>query len=160
MLLLSATLNIINIPELGKVLSVIVDAIRKMTESYHNKALFYVVAKIFIHNAVALNIAIFSGALLSVIPVIIIVFNGCMLGFVAMSHPSSIGFLVPHGIFELPALVLACSYGIWLGLWPFNRGGIETLNIRTKQCMKIYFYIIIPLLIAAAIIEGSLIKCL
>ncbi len=156
--LLAALSSVINIPGLRKVLLEIVDAIRKMAEDYQNGTLFYVVVKIFVHNAVALFIALFSGVLLFLIPVFIIAMNGYLIGFVVSPHLPEIGLLVPHGIFELPAFALACSYGIWLGLWPFNRGRIETAILRLKQCMKIYFYAVIPLLIAAAIIEGSLLK--
>ena len=156
--LLAALLSVINIPELRKVLLEIVAAVRKMAEDYKNGTLFYVVVKIFVHNAVALFIALFSGLLLFLIPVFIIAANGYLTGFVVSSHLSEIGRLVPHGIFELPAFALACSYGIWLGLWLFNRGRIKTVVLRLKQCMKIYFFAVIPLLIAAAIIEGSLLK--
>jgi stage II sporulation protein M len=117
-----------------------------------------VIAKIFTHNAIALFISLFSGVLFFFIPVIVVIANGYITGFVVIPHPSLIGLLIPHGVFELPAFALSCSYGIWLGLWQFNRDRINTLKLRLMQCIKVYFCVVVPLLIIAATIEGSLTK--
>lgn len=73
-----------------------------------------------------------SGILLSVPSVLLTLFNGFMLGYLAMlsaSHYSAaaiIAALAPHGIFELPAIILACT----IGLKPFNW---LLRYVRTKQ---------------------------
>jgi len=156
--LLATLLSNINVPELRKALLEVIAAIRKMAEEYKSGALFYVIVKIFAHNAVAMFLTLFSGILIFLIPLFSIAANGYLIGFVVSLDFSKIGLLVPHGIFELPAFALACAYGIWLGLWPFNHGRIETVKLRLKQCIKIYFYAVLPLLVAAAIIEGTLLK--
>jgi stage II sporulation protein M len=154
----AAVLTLLNSPELRRVLLEVIDSIRGLSQSYHNKALLYIVASILVHNAIALLITLFSGALFGLIPISMVAANGYLVGFVVIPRLSSIALLIPHGIFELPAIILACSYGIWLGLWPFSRGRIETLKHRLKQCIAIYFRVVVPLLVIAAIIEGGLFK--
>jgi stage II sporulation protein M len=158
LLFLAAALSVFNPPELRKVLLVAVDALRRMAQDYRSKALFYVIVGIFVHNAVALFIGLFSGALLFIIPACMIVANGYLIGFLVIPRLSEIWLLIPHGVFELPAFVLACSYGIWLGLWMLDQNKVETLKFRLRQCIVIYFYVVVPLLFIAATIEGCLFK--
>lgn len=150
----------IDFPAVRSILLKAVDSIRQMSQGFQNKALLFVIAKIFAHNAAALFIALFAGAVFFLIPIFAIIANGYIIGFILIPRLSDIGLLLPHGIFELPALALSFSYGIWLGLWPFARGRIETLRRRLRQCATLYFYVILPLLIIAATIEGSLLKYL
>ncbi len=71
---------------------------------------------------------IVSGIYLAVSPIIVVIFNGYILGFVAEravnSPTNSEGIFVlwrlfPHGIFELPAILISIGLGIKLGLYPF-----------------------------------------
>jgi len=155
---LAAALSVFNPPELRGILLEMVNAIRMLSQDLQNRSLLYVIAKIFAHNAIASFIALLSGALLSLIPLSMVIANGYVVGSVVIPRLSKIGLLIPHGVFELPAFVLVCSYGIWLGLWPFKRGRIENLKLRLKQCIIIYVWIVVPLLIIAATIEGTLFK--
>jgi stage II sporulation protein M len=155
---LACALSVFNPPELRGILLEMVNAIRMLSQDLQTRSLLYVIVKIFTHNAIASFIALFSGALLSLIPLSMVIANGYVIGSVVIPRLSKVGLLIPHGVFELPAFVLACSYGIWLGLWPFTRGRIETVKHRLKQCAAIYFCVVVPLLIIAAAIEGSLFK--
>lgn len=156
--LLAAAPSILPSPELKKIVMEVVDVVRRMSQDDHNRALLSVIAKIFAHNAVASFIALFSGVLFFFIPISVVIANGYVTGFVVIPRLSLIGLLIPHGVFELPAFALTCSYGIWLGLWPFNRDRIKTVKLRLRQCIGVYFCVALPLLIIAATIEGSLIK--
>ena len=68
-----------------------------------------------------------SGIYLAVFPIIIVIFNGYVLGFVAEKAVNSpvntegilvLWRLLPHGIFELPAILISIGLGIKLGLYP------------------------------------------
>jgi uncharacterized membrane protein SpoIIM required for sporulation len=156
--LLAAASSILTFPELEKIVFEVVDTIRRMSQDDRDRALLSVIAKIFTHNAAASFIALFSGVLFFFIPISVVIVNGYVMGFVLIPRLSLIGLLVPHGVFELTAFALSCSYGIWLGLWPFNRDRIKTVKLRLRQCIVVYFYLVVPLLIIAATIEGSLTK--
>jgi stage II sporulation protein M len=158
LLVIAALSSIVNIEGLRKVLSEVENALRMLADYFHDKTLYYLIAYIFIHNAVVSFIALFLGIFFSFIPVFMIIANGYIIGVLSISHLSKIGLLIPHGIFELPAFILACSYGTWLGLWPLSHDRRKNLTLRIRQCMKIYFYLIMPLLMIAAVIEGSMMK--
>ncbi|MFW5437189.1 stage II sporulation protein M [Paenibacillus apiarius] len=76
-----------------------------------------------------------SGILLSVPAMLLTLFNGFMLGYLVMlaaSHYSAaeiIAALAPHGIFELPAILLACSIGLKPISWLIR-------YVRTKQAVS------------------------
>lgn len=68
------------------------------------------------------------GIFFGILPVFILLFNGYILGFVAenvVNNPiNGLGILVlwklfPHGIFEIPAVLISIALGIKMGLFPF-----------------------------------------
>lgn len=69
--------------------------------------------------------ALFFGIFFGILPFLIIVINGFLLGFVANLAVSSEGWMVlwkllPHGFFEIPAVLISVGVGIKLGLFFFN----------------------------------------
>jgi stage II sporulation protein M len=69
-----------------------------------------------------------SGIFFAVSSLLIVIFNGYVLGFVAQKAVSSplnpqgilvLWRLLPHGIFEIPAILISIGLGIKLGLYPF-----------------------------------------
>jgi stage II sporulation protein M len=68
--------------------------------------------------------------------------------------------VLPHGVFELPSLLIAASYGLWLGVTVFRRmRGKDSTPIRSniEHAFRRYFMVVFPLLIVAAAIETVLI---
>ena len=68
--------------------------------------------------------------------------------------------VLPHGLFELPAILIAASYGLWLGVMAVRRmRGKEStlLRFHIEHAFRRYFAIVFPLLIVAAAIETALI---
>ena len=66
---------------------------------------------------------------------------------------------MPHGVFEIPALLLAASYGLWLVVMVVRRmRGKESTLLRfyIEHAFRRYFAIVFPLLIVAAAIETAL----
>lgn len=120
---------------------------------------------IFRNNFMSALFALILGVFLSIIPVMNALLNGAVLGYVAERVGSTIGFfelwrLLPHGIFELPAIFIAIGLGIKLGMFVFIKAGkrkIEFWN-RLDGSLKVMVFIILPLLIMAAVIEGVLIS--
>jgi len=102
------------------------------------------------------------GLFLGIFPVVTSILNGYLLGFVASEVVQSNGIsvlwrLLPHGIFELPALFISLGLGIKLGSFVLEKNKIKTLKIYLIKSLKAFFFVIIPLLIIAAIIESFLI---
>ena len=71
---------------------------------------------------------------------------------------SSIMLILPHGIIEIPALILGCSYGLWLGKMLILK--IIGKEVPMMDCIKYsiiqYVKFIIPMLIIAALVETYL----
>ncbi|HJX50295.1 MAG TPA: stage II sporulation protein M, partial [Candidatus Nanoarchaeia archaeon] len=68
--------------------------------------------------------------------------------------------LLPHGIFEFPAIILALATGIRLGLFWFSDNKKKEFVKRVEGSLRVFLFVILPLLIIAAIIEGFLIFAL
>jgi stage II sporulation protein M len=65
--------------------------------------------------------------------------------------------LLPHGIFELPAIILALAFGLRIGMFFYSKNPELEFKYRVKNALRVFVFIIVPLLIIAAIIETSLI---
>ena len=64
--------------------------------------------------------------------------------------------ILPHGVFELPALVLFCAAGLYLcsRVTARVRGDKEVRILRTlSEVSTLFLYVILPLLAAAALME-------
>jgi len=109
--------------------------------------------------------ALFSlivGIGLGIFPLGSIIMNGTILGYVLEKTSVIAGFgswwrLLPHGIFELPAIFISFGLGIRFGFSLFTNNPGKELKERFYKSMNAYLMVILPLLIIAAIIEGFLI---
>ena len=88
---------------------------------------------------------------------------GIMLGIVDVVSAESvlmtiIKFLLPHGIFEIPSLILSTSLGTKLCFIIckkiFGKAKDEKLLFHLKNYFRICIFYLLPLLIIAAFIEG------
>ncbi|RJQ65510.1 MAG: stage II sporulation protein M [Desulfobacteraceae bacterium] len=116
-----------------------------------------VILFLFLKNSLASFIVLWAGTLLGIIPLMAAAQNGYLMGAVLSWQESPfISFLnlLPHGIFELPAFFLACGIGIWRGLWIFRKNKAEPYRERAKKGYLIFYRLVLPLLIIAAVIEG------
>ncbi len=116
----------------------------------------YVVA----NNAFKSLLFMIGGLLGGVLPLFFVVFNGFFIGWVAYSLGSTVGLgfvaagLMPHGIFEIPAIILAMSIGMSLGYALLNRlRGQGDLWRETRLALGLFINRVLPLLILAAVIE-------
>jgi len=117
------------------------------------------VARIFIHNLIASYLAMCFIVLLGLIPVVLAAFNGLLLGWFAgwmenVTWAQLAVFLLPHGIFEWPAMFMAFGVGMWRGLGNYFSPDNLSWFQRWKMANCAYFIFVVPLLFIAAIIEG------
>jgi stage II sporulation protein M len=120
---------------------------------------------IFLNNAFKTLCAILLGLFLGIVPVIFLVANGVALG-VAMSISTqarglwpSVLAILPHGIFELPAVFLGTSIGLLIGAQTAQRlaGRAEiSIGAEVLQGVKYFCSVIVPLLLVAAFVEAFL----
>lgn len=123
---------------------------------------------IIFNNMKSAFFAMILGIFLGIVPVGVIVVNAYVLGFVANKTVASENILVlwrllPHGILEIPAVLLSTALGLKLGFFFLNYHGpnkTKTFFNLLKTSLKAFLLIIIPLLVIAGIIEGLLISVL
>ncbi len=117
--------------------------------------------RILFNNLMAAAIVIYAGIFFSIFPTFSTIINGMIIGFILQKYDSIEGtsiyqgilYLIPHGIFEIPALILAVALGIKLGCWPFDKNKLQSIKINFNKSTICYIKIILPLLLIAAVIE-------
>ena len=132
---------------------------------------------IFFNNAIKSILVIFLGAFFGLFPIFFLVVNGMILGFViqlSLDGTANVSVwdlifkgLLPHGILEIPALIVAGAYGLRLGRLLFSTMGALITNHSKldrigasyketlKRCGVMAVYITI-ILFVAAIVESTL----
>ncbi|WP_028559514.1 stage II sporulation protein M [Paenibacillus pinihumi] len=128
-------------------------------------------AFIFLNNAIKSILIMYLGAAFALIPIFFLVVNGLVLGYVFTHHdPLYSTFeliargILPHGILEIPAIVIAAAYGIKFGTLTFS--GIGNLIQRKKGFGAVYeqfairtvplMVALVVALLAAAAIEATI----
>lgn len=117
---------------------------------------------ILINNSVKSFFAMILGIFFGIVPVLFLFLNGLIIGFFAKFIGEKIGILtflfllLPHGIIEIPAVILACTYGFILGI-EFVR---DQKNIKKYLANALWNYLrfVLPMLALAAFIETVLIS--
>ncbi|MNN13659.1 hypothetical protein D3C81_1266980 [compost metagenome] len=128
---------------------------------------------IFLNNAIKSVVVIFLGALLGIVPLIFLLMNGVVLGWVVTMSAAQganlfdliVRGLLPHGIIEIPAIIIASGFGLQFGYLVLKGLGElgardsseRTVDLRAfmKSAGRGAFWIVI-LLLVAAIIESTL----
>lgn len=137
--------------------------IKELITKTENFNTLQLISYIFLNNSWSAFIAILFGFIFGFVPLFSLIANGYLLGFVSSRVVAELGWfelwkLFPHGIFEIPAILIAIGLGLKLGTAMFHRKDIgKELRKRFILSLKVFFYVLLPLLILAAIIEGSLI---
>jgi len=117
------------------------------------------------NNVFASLLLLLSGMLAGVLPVLSVGFNGFVLGLVYRHVAETAGYgqatldLLPPAVFEIPALLVSASYGLWLGIGFLRRirkREAPTAGEQLNHAVERYFTLVFPLLIAAACIETFL----
>lgn len=119
---------------------------------------------IFLNNALKTLLALVAGVLAGVLPLVLLLVNGYILGLVFHNTVETKGLLAfvlaiaPHGVLELPAVLLGASIGLMLGARAIRRmlGKGEAAGLSRELGRGLRFYIvgIAPMLVAAALIEA------
>jgi len=122
--------------------------------------LFLIIA---VNNLVKSLIWMLMGILFSLPPILFTILNGFYIGWISHNSTEEHGLLLtvialtPHGVIELPAVLLSSAAGLALGYHTINRlRGRGSLSEELGRALKLYIRRIAPLLILAALIETSL----
>jgi stage II sporulation protein M len=139
--------------------------LRGIAEQARNLNGIDLIVFIFNNNIRSAFLGLVLGALLGVMPLANAVTNGAILGYVMklawnVSGINDFWRILPHGIFELPAIFISLGLGLKLGMFIFARNKGKEFAYRLGNSLKAFIFIVIPLLVIAAVIEGMLITLL
>ena len=131
---------------------------------------------IFFNNAIKAVLVMYFGALLGIIPIVFLIVNGMVIGYIMQLNAGTIGAMqtvelmvkgiLPHGWIEIPAIIIACAYGIRFGVIMLKLLG-SGLFARSKAAANVksleFFLIrsvpvtvlLVGALLLAAIIEST-----
>ena len=139
----------------------ILDEFTSSFEFIKNIPHYLIFVIIFVNNSVKALISLVLGILFGLVPIFFVFINGFLIGVVLNVKGAEMGLskvvvmLLPHGILEIPAVILACSYGLWLGFRVLDR--VRGKNVNLAHCLKrafeSYLRIVLPTLLIAALIE-------
>ncbi|WP_292517394.1 stage II sporulation protein M [Methanoculleus sp.] len=117
--------------------------------------------KLFLNNLSACLLLFLGGASLGVVTVLVLSVNGLLIGAVTefVRQEQGLAFiaaaLVPHGIFEIPAFLIAGGLGLLLGQeliaeWQ----GTGDAAARAVPLARLFLRVVVPLLAIAAVVEA------
>lgn len=179
------------------------EMLKKLAESVGGLNIFELILFIFKNNLFVSFIGMYLGIFFGIIPLILAISNGYVIGYVIKLVVLKLGVsdglfslwkLFPHGIFEIPAVMISLGIGLKIGKvfldslnkefqsWQMghslslklgrrttqgsnlraiepslsNKNSFKELNKNLILAFKVLLFIILPLLLIAAIIEGSL----
>jgi stage II sporulation protein M len=152
------------VPAPASIAEQIMKIIQEILELTEGMSMGELINFIFWNNLKVSFIGMVSGILLGIIPVLESMVNGYLLGFVASKTVLIDGFMslwriFPHGIFELPAVFISLALGLRMGMYFFQKKQREMRSFKNTilESLRLFIFIIIPLLIIAAVIEGLLV---
>ena len=118
------------------------------------------------HNILVSSLVLLSGLLLGIFPILAMATNGLLLGILFRHVGEISGYrkaaltVLPQWVLEIPALLIAVSYGLWLGVMAIRqiRGKEDTLfRYHIGYSFRRYLKVVLPLLVIAAGIETLLV---
>ncbi|CAM3972607.1 stage II sporulation protein M [Cohnella lubricantis] len=150
-----------------------IESVRRISESAESsnnpeQTLF---TAIWLNNVRSSLMSLYLGLFAGVMPIVTLVVNGMLMGylfgnFAAAGYqigPMIVKGILPHGILEIPALMLACAFGVRLGL-SLLRGIWGSLIGRNEPWARFKLAIkgsvpaailVVLLLLIAAVIEST-----
>lgn len=136
--------------------------IKQLISQTQGKSFFGLMFFIIENNISTAFLGVILGILFGIFPVVSSILNGYIIGFVleksvAVSGYAVILMLFPHGIFELPALIISLAMGMRLGTFIFRKNRKQDFFYNFENALRVFLLIVIPLLLIAGVIETSLI---
>ena len=118
---------------------------------------------IIFNNVINSFVWMILGVIGSIPPLFFAVINGFFLGHFTynIALETSLGFtvaaLVPHGIIEIPTILLSSAAGMGLGYALINRfRGRGSLRAEMGKALQLFITKIVPFLVIAAVVEVTL----
>jgi len=140
----------------------IAEFIKKIFEQTAGMDFWQLLIFILQNNIMTAFIGMMLGVLIGVFPIINTMMNGYVVGFV-MNKAAEVGGavvmwrLIPHGLFEIPALIISLGLGLRLGMFIFAKNKKKDFIYALENSFRVFLFVVIPLLLIAGLVETALI---
>ncbi|MBN2880973.1 stage II sporulation protein M [Candidatus Woesearchaeota archaeon] len=137
-----------------------IEAIRELASTIKTQGYFSIAMLIFLNNLKTSVIITILGFTI-VLPIFINVSNGFIIGTVLRQKIEETGNyfiglkILPHGIFEIPAICISTALGLKWGFGLFYKESFSKKIERLKKTLITFIVFVIPLLLVAALIEAA-----
>lgn len=140
----------------------LIEYFRELIEKTSGYNAFEMTGFIFSNNVSATFLSMMLGTFFGIFSVFNAILNGFVLGVAANMSVFENGILslwriLPHGVFELPAVFISLGLGLKLGTFVLEKKKLKSFMDFLWKSIRVYIFVILPLLLIAAIIEGVLI---
>jgi len=106
--------------------------------------------------------AVLLGTLIAIPPILFVLLNGIVVGLTSYFTVEEKGLLflmagvLPHGAFEIPALLLSCALGMEIGVAVCEKALGRDVSVKNAMiaCLRTYLKVVVPLLFVAALVEA------
>jgi len=121
---------------------------------------------ILLNNSFKSFVVLLAGILFGLVPLIAIATNGYILGMAYLYASRGVGYVeaaktvLPHGVLEIPAIILTAAYGLWLGVTFAKRirqRDLAGVSYQVRHAIRMFFKVAFPLFILATVVEVLLI---
>jgi len=123
----------------------------------------FIFVYIIVNNVSKSFIWMLLGIALGILPLLFVMINGFFVGWISYTTSIKKGFfftvaaLLPHGVVEIPAILLSMAAGIGLGVKlvkSLRKQG--SLKQELRSALSLYIFRIVPSLVLAAVLEVTL----
>jgi len=138
---------------------VVQESLDSLLEGVEDKTAVEVTIFIIANNLRSSFMSVLLG--ITFLPLFSLIFNGYFIGAILHFAVAEEGIfvtwkLLPHGIFEIPAICISLAFGLRIGLVWFRKDRIANFKKTYKEAFIVLVHIVLPLLIVAGLIEGTL----
>ncbi len=142
----------------------IIKIIAELIKKTEGLGIFGLISFIIVNNIQSAFFGMVFGVFFGIFSFFVLLINGYILGFIASETVKlKSGFILwrlfPHGIFEIPAIMIALGIGLRMGSFLFvkHKDRKKEFIDLIYSSLKAFIFVVIPLLVIAGIIEGVLI---
>jgi stage II sporulation protein M len=143
----------------------LLSGLQAKAESLTSQSPLTMMLGIFANNATGSLMALLFGLIAGLFPLFFVISNGLIIGIMLEMVVAKLGAIggtavfaagiLPHGILELPAVLISTAIGLRLGyaaLRTLVKGDGE-VTVQLKEGLMVFLFWIVPILFIAAIIE-------
>src|SRR3972149_7634610 len=124
----------------------IIKILEELVKKTEGMSQFELIKFIFFNNIQSSFLGMVLGIFLGVFPLIFSAFNGYILGFVALMAANAGGGrvlwnILPHGIFELPAIFISLGLGLKMGMLIFQHNTLKKFKYYIYELARVFVFV-------------------